>query len=115
MKAIILIFVLILTQKCGDKSQLLQGKWVDTEDENSSIRFEHGNFYMFYNSDTIQTKKYEMTNVSCDTNYYNNKNIEELNFLRVEDGTCYEITGFSDSILAYRHTVSGKLHVFRKH
>ena len=114
MKTIIVIFALIFAQKCSNKSNLIQGEWIDKDDEKSIIKFEKEKFYMFYDSDTIQFKKYTVNTTSCDSNYYSNMNAKKLNFISVEDGTCYEITSLSDSILAYRHTVSGKLHVFYK-
>lgn len=49
--------------------------------------------------------------MSCDLNYSDDKN---LDFISLEDGTCYEITGLSDTLLAFRHTASGSLQIFYK-
>ena len=60
-----------------------------------------------YNADTILTGKYIRSSVSCDSNYLAEIKKKNLDFLQFDSGTCYEITGLSDSILAYRHTASG--------
>jgi hypothetical protein len=114
MKTIIVIFALVFTQKCSNEYSLIKGQWIDNDDEKSSIKFDDKNFYMFYNSDTIENKKYTVTNTSCDTNYYSNKNPKKLSFINVDGGECYEITNLSDSALAYRHSASGKLHAFHR-
>lgn len=60
---------------------------------------------MFFNG-------YSRATTLCDTDYLSDSTHEENpDFIRLDDGTCYEIMGVSDTILTYRHTISGTLYV----
>lgn len=92
------------------------GKWKEILDENSIMIFEELNYWTLYNKDTIFTGTYSRSSNTCDSIYFSkaNSNNNILDFIRLSDGTCYEITGINDTILAYRYTSSGRIHVFKK-
>jgi len=94
--------------------QLILGKWINEEDTSDQIIIESRYFYSVYKTDTLSLSEYKLSNKSCDKNYMKDSNNKNLLFMSLSNQTCYEITGLSDSTLAYRHTTSGKLHVFHK-
>ena len=69
--------------------------------------------YELYKNDTISANNYHLTNQSCDTSYVSEK-ATNLEFIAMNDGTCFEITGLNDTLLSIRHTASGKLQEFHK-
>jgi hypothetical protein len=115
MKYIAVIVMIVLMQNCiAQKKGSIYGTWINKEDKNSIVKIDKSNFCMIYKSDTVFLGKYDRTSTSCDSNYLKGNFDKNLDFINVSDGECYEITGLTDSTLAYRHTTSGTLHVFYK-
>ena len=114
MKLISFILIASSVFQCSDLNKSIQGKWISEEDTLSTITFNKDSFFEIYNADTIFAGKYIRSSISCDSNYLADIGEKNLDFLQFDSGTCYEITGLSDSILAYRHTSSGKMHVLYK-
>ncbi len=110
---ITLFISLLVITACHEQPSPILGHWVNTEDKNSHIIIENKLIYQLYNNDTISANNYQLTNQSCDTNYIS-KNVTNLEFIAMNDGTCFEITGLNATLLSFRHTVSGKLQEFRK-
>lgn len=110
------IYLFMITCSIQNRSpqhlKSIQGTWIDSEDKYSIMKIDRKNYYRIYKHDTTFFGKYWRSSVSCDSNYLNDKTEKNLDFIRLEDGTCYEITGLSDSTLAYRHTTSGKVYLF---
>lgn len=90
------------------------GVWVNNEDKDSFVKFDKHLFYQIYKNDTITKVEYKLDTTTCDIKYLSENKQGE--FIKLFDGvgTCFEITNLNDSILAYRHTITGKLHVFKK-
>jgi hypothetical protein len=109
----LLLALIIVANHCSDRTVLLEGVWVNKEDTLSFVKFEKDRFYQLYKGKIIFSGKYIRQTTSCDSTYYKG-NKAKLDFINVIDSDCYEITGLSDSILAYRHTGSGRLLVFSK-
>jgi len=117
MKYSMIYIVLAITfdsiQPCSaQQKKPIQGAWIDNEDKNSVVKFDRKKYYQIYKFDTVFSGKYFRSSTSCDSNYLNYNSIKNLDFICVDDGTCFEITGLTDSTLAYRHTISGKVHLF---
>jgi hypothetical protein len=105
--------MLFAVSKCNTKSLPLDGTWISKEDKLYVIKFDKNMFYEIYDNDT-SSYKYSRNSESCDKSYLNETNEVNLDFISLDDGRCFEITSFSDSILVYRHTSSGKLLAFYK-
>ena len=88
--------------------------WVNREDKHSIVKFDKTMYFQIYNADTVYSGKYFRSSSSCDTSYLDNNKEKNLDFISIADGTCFEITGLTESTLAYRHTVSGRMHEFYK-
>jgi hypothetical protein len=115
MKFIAILIIVSSIQQCSaQQKKSIQGEWINKEDSHSIVKFDKNTFYQIYNTDTVHSAKYFRSSVSCDSNYLKNNDHKNLDFIRIEDGTCFEITGLTDSTLAYRHTVSGRMQVFYK-
>lgn len=115
MKYLTVFIILGLVRECLPQQSLsIQGNWINKNDNLSVLNIGKNSFCQIYNRDTVSCEKYFRSSVSCDSNYLKYKNEKNLDFIRLEDGICYEITGLTDSTLAYRHTGSGKIHVFSK-
>jgi hypothetical protein len=93
-------------------SESLKGRWISQGDSQSTLIITDRKFIKLYGSDTTYAGSYSRSSASCDSNYY--KGPEKLDFLKLDDGTCFEITGVTQKILAYRYTPNGRLHVFRR-
>lgn len=107
----ILIFT-ILVQKCSTNNLSIHGTWTSVKDEHYVIKFTGNKFYEIYKND-ISSYSYSRSSRSCDEKYLK-KTDPSLDFISIDDGRCFEITGITDSTLAYRQTVSGRLNVFYK-
>ena len=105
--------VLSSMHQCSTNNLSIQGKWVNSDDNNYVVKITKDRFYEIYNNDT-SFYKYSRSSKSCDTSYLNETNNPNLDFISLDDGRCFEITGLTDSTLAYRHTVSGRMQVFNK-
>ena len=105
-----MLIALALINKCSVNNESLQGTWVSNEDEHYRVKFTKDKFYEIYGSDT-SVYKYTRSSKSCDESYSKDP---KLDFLSIDDGRCFEITGVTDTTLAYRYTVSGKMQVFHK-
>lgn len=108
---IFLISILTVVQNCSNDSISIYGKWVNIDDKQSVVLFDKNLLYRINGLDTISISNYIRSSNSCDLKYLNS-NDPTLDFIKLEDGTCFEITGLSDSTLTYRHTVSGKIHMY---
>ena len=114
MKMVIAILVgLSSIYHYSTKKLSIQGKWVNNDDNNYVVKITKDNFYEIYSHNT-SFYKYSRSSKSCDKSYLKEDNNPDLDFIRLNDGRCFEITGLTDSTLAYRHTVSGKMQVFHK-
>ena len=107
-----MLIAVALINECNTNNLSIQGTWINGEDEHYIVKFTKDKFYEIYNSDT-SVYKYSRSSKSCDENYLKEIN-PSLDFFSVDDGRCFEITGITDSTLAYRHTVSGKMQIFHK-
>lgn len=112
MQILVILIALASIHKCSTNNLSIQGTWTSMEDKHYVVKFTKDKFYEVYNSDT-NIYKYSRSSKSCDENYLKETNVN-LDFFNLEDGRCFEITGLTDSTLAYRHTVSGRLQVFHK-
>jgi hypothetical protein len=113
MKILAILIVLGLIHKCSNTNNMsIQGEWASVEDEHYIVKFTADKFYEIYNKDT-SFYNYSRSSKSCDENYLK-KEDKSLDFIKVNDGRCFEITGLSDTILAYRYTISGKIQIFHK-
>jgi hypothetical protein len=90
----------------------IEGKWIDKEDPLSIMVFTDTKCIEIYNNKTLSSSGYHKSTHSCDSAYYPEKAAKKLDFISLEDGRCFEITGLSNTALAYRYTKNGKLHVF---
>lgn len=90
----------------------IKGKWISKEDPKYIVLITSDKFIEIYDSDTIYSGHYIKSHESCDSNYY--KGTAKPEFLKIADGRCFEITGINRSTLAYRHSTSARLHVFKK-
>ena len=115
MKYVVVIVMACFIQNCiAQQKGSIYGTWINKADRNSIVKIDKSDFCMIYKSDTVFLGKYDRTSTSCDSNYLKDNFDKSLDFINVRDGECYEITGLTDSTLAYRHTTSGTLHVFYK-
>jgi hypothetical protein len=97
------------------KEPSLNGVWVSVDDKNARIIFKEQRFYSLYGKDTLDAGSFKRSVHSCDSKYMNNTQKADFILLISKlDESCFEITGLSDSTLAYRHTGSGRLHVFHR-
>ena len=112
--AIAIMMVLSSMHQCSTNNLSIQGKWVNNNDNNYVVKITKDSFYEIYNIDT-SFYKYFRSSKSCDTNYLNKNSNLNLHFISLDDDRCFEITGLTDSTLAYRHTASGKIQVFIKY
>ena len=99
--------------QCKTNQLSIQGRWVSSKDNNYIVKITKDRFYEIYNRN-ISFYKYSRSSKSCDTNYINETNNPNLDFISLDDGRCFEITGLTHSTLAYRHTASGRMQVFYK-
>lgn len=102
------VFLLLLFI-CFGSSQApsLEGKWISRDDKNWTLTISKTTFCENYQGEE-SCESYVRSGTSCDTTY---TKLQELDFIALSDGRCFEITGLTKSTLAYRHTVSGRLHV----
>ena len=108
-----MLIIFCFVQNCSaQQTKSIQGVWIDSEDKNIIVKIDRTKYYRIYKRDTVFSGKYFRSSNSCDSSYLNDSSIKNVDFLRIEDGTCYEITGISDSTLAYIHTASGKVYLF---
>jgi len=115
MKYITILIILGLTGEClVQQTSSIEGEWISKNDNRSILNISRNAFCQIYNGDTLHCQKYVRSSASCDTSYLDSKNDKNLDFIRLEDGTCFEITGLTDSTLAYRHTQSGRMQVFSR-
>jgi len=94
--------------------KLIQGSWVSEQDRNWKLFFENNRLLSIYQKDTT-VYHFSIESKSCDIDY----TTLELTFLKTiskeeKEIFCYEITGLSDTFLAYRYTVNGHLITFVK-
>ena len=93
----------------------INGTWVSKEDKKSIITFSENIFFDIYNNDTLDIGTFERSIYTCDSSYIDPTVKADFILLKEgDDQTCYEITGISDSVLSYRYTTTGRLHVFTK-
>lgn len=100
------------TRSCQNRE--LTGTWVNEVDSLAKMIFFKNKFWSVYDQDTLSQGTFKWMNYSCDTTFLEKKVKADFILLKDEYETCYEISGITDSILAYRFTKSGKLHVFKK-
>lgn len=114
MKLFFLILAIVVsTRSCHQKSiESIDGVWISKEDSMSKIVFNKIYYLSIYGVDTISKGTFERRIYSCDTRYMAASVKADFIWLKGDGGTCYEITGITDSSLAYRYTTSGRLHVF---
>lgn len=112
--AMAIIMVLSSIHQCSTNNLSIQRKWVNSDDNNYVVKITKDRFYEIYNNDT-SFYKYSRSSKSCDTSYLNENSNSNLDFISLDDGRCFEITGLTDSTLAYRHTASGRMQVFIKY
>jgi len=93
---------------------LLQGRWVSNEDPKSVLVITNTKYTEIYNSDTISSENYHRNNHSCDSAYLKNSNPQNVDFISLEGGRCFEILSLTTGQLTLRYTVSGKLLTFHK-
>ena len=108
-----IMMVLSSMNECSTNNLSIRGNWVNNDDNNYVVKITKDRFYEIYNNDT-SFYKYSRSSESCDKSYLNEDNNPNLDFISLDDGRCFEITGLTDSTLAYRHTASGRMQVFYK-
>jgi hypothetical protein len=109
--AVILFYPII---GVSEYSLSIHGKWQANQDAKSVLVITRTNYIEIYDRDTVYSGSYQYSHNSCDTTYMTNKKLGNLDFIKIEDGRCFEITGLSSKILAIRYTQSGKLLVFHR-
>jgi hypothetical protein len=112
MKLYGIIFSILLLSTSSIHLPSLEGKWIDEADYRNKVVFTKSTMYEIFDNDTNFFSKYIKLNTSCDSAYLNTS--EKASFFKLDNGDCFEITGLSDSILAYRHSKTGKLHILHK-
>ncbi|MGE7776592.1 hypothetical protein ACQKLP_17835 [Chitinophaga sp. NPDC101104] len=107
MYTILLHFVLLLQPGEPVRQQhLLKGRWGSQEDSRSRVEFHDRAYYRIYDKDTTAKGTYTWSHQSCDTSYYKGPD-RKLEFIRLDDGSYYEITALTKQNLSYRYTVNG--------
>ncbi len=101
-----------LVQQCAINKNVIYGTWISESDPNAIVEIDRAEYRQVYESETT-SYKYELSSYSCDKNYYDGKE-QNLTFLKLDDGSCYEVTGLTDSTLTLRYITSGRLLVFKK-
>jgi hypothetical protein len=99
-------------QFCHQES--IDGIWISKEDKMSKIIFSKNNYYSIYGTDTISKGTFKRSVYTCDSSYIDPNIKADFILLKGDHEACYEITSILDSMLAYRHTSSGRLHAFIK-
>ncbi len=93
----------------------IQGVWISTSDTNSVLIFEGKRVIKTYQKEVVFECAYQLMENSCDTSYLDAYiKASFINLTCADDNLCFEITGLSDVLLAYRETSTGKLHSFKK-
>jgi len=108
------IFILISLIVCLQTSSQIsiKGRWISQSDPKSVVIITDSKFIELYGRDTTYSAEYWRSSKSCDSSYYNGN--KKLDFLRIKDGRCFEITGVSKTQMSFRYTMNGKLHLFRR-
>lgn len=114
MKLFFYILLGTLGSTYSEKLKSIQGRWINVDDKHSIITIDQKYFCQIYKKDTVYIGKYTRECKSCDTSYFSGKSSVTLDFLKLEDGSCYEITSILDTTLALRHTESGKIQVLKR-
>lgn len=114
MKTFVITLAFILINQQPEQIKSIEGTWTDETDDHSSITFGKNMVCEMSDADTTYSGKYFRSSTSCDNNYLKNNNEKNLEFISFDDGRCFEITGLTDSTLAFRHTASGSMHIFYK-
>lgn len=109
--AVMIIVCYSLLNQCSTDYSI-QGYWINRDDRNYMIEITRDQFFEIYKNDTV-LHSYSRSCNSCDTTYMK-RNSMKLDFIKLNDGRCFEITGLTDSLLVYRHTISGRLLFFIK-
>lgn len=112
MKISVILIVFGLIQECCSSNLSIQGTWTIEEDEHYVVKITQDDFFEIYDKDT-SVCKYSSRSKTCDEKYLKETN-SSLDFISVEDGRCFEITGITDSTLAYRYTASGRMQISYK-
>jgi hypothetical protein len=114
MKVTMAILIVVSSMhNCATNNLSIQGNWISRDDNNYNLKITRDKFYEIYNYDT-SLYKYTRSSKSCDTTYLNENSNPNLDFISLDDGRCFEITGITDSTLVYRHTASGRMQLFYK-
>lgn len=92
----------------------LTGKWVNNTDKRSIVTITATKYIERYAGHAPSIVGYKRAKISCDTAYVKNPGAEHPDFIKLDDGRCFEIVGLTNSRLSLRYTVSGKLLVFTK-
>jgi hypothetical protein len=93
------------------KDPPVEGHWISKIDRRYKLIISKDRFIEIYERDTT-SNKYWRTQTSCDSSYYRGN--EKLDFIKIADGRCFEVTALTASKLAYRYTPSNRLWVFER-
>jgi len=93
---------------------LLQGRWMSNEDPKSILAITNTKYIEIYNSRKISSENYYRNNHSCDSAYLKNSNPQNVDFISLEGGRCFEILSLTTGHLTLKYTVSGKILTFHK-
>lgn len=98
-----------------DKIKLLQGIWVNEEDENWVFKFENQKVIEYYKGELLNESDFELSYNSCDNIYYDGNSKENL-FLNYnnEETNCFEIIVLNYERLVYRETETEKVKIFKR-
>jgi len=89
----------------------LKGRWISNDDPKSILIITDTKFIEIYNRDTTYSN-YIKSNHSCDTTYASSK--IHSNFIKIDDGRCFEIIGLSSNGLSLRYATRGNLLLYHK-
>jgi len=113
MKYITILMMFSYSSICNHRTVSLNGTWVNKEDKDYIISINNEIFSEKY-KEKITTYKCVRSSIPCDSTYMDDVDNHKLDFISLDDGRCFEITGITKTTLSYRYTVSGKLQMFFK-
>jgi hypothetical protein len=114
MKLLFLTIVFFMANLPFGHQLPIKGRWINNNDSKSVILVTKSKYIETYDRDTIYVGNYLTGIHSCDNDYFEKTSAQKLDFIKVEDGRCFEIVGLTSNRLSLRYTTSGRVQVFRK-
>ncbi len=111
---ILFVFIRCASNSASESNDIdnVQGSWVNKEDSNSKLTFNGNRVILLYGAEELEECFFSINRESCDKSYSTIK--ATFMELLCEEKMCFEVTALTESILSYRETSTGTLHVFEK-